>query len=75
MTYSVAVIGSTGKGNYGHRLDTAFRHLDNAEIVAVADAGVGSSGGGARERRHPRGGLLLRCSCAESFRCRQQRRD
>ena len=38
MTYSVAVIGSTGKGNYGHRLDTAFRHLDNAEIVAVADA-------------------------------------
>lgn len=36
--YSVAIIGSTGKGNYGHRLDTAFKDLDAAAIVAVADA-------------------------------------
>ena len=36
-TYSAAVIGSTGKGNYGHRLDTAF-DIDNIELVAIADA-------------------------------------
>ena len=36
--YRVAVIGSTDRGNYGHRLDTAFKDLDRAQIVAVADA-------------------------------------
>jgi predicted dehydrogenase len=36
-TYRVAVIGSTGKGDYGHGLDTAFVGVDRAEIVAVAD--------------------------------------
>lgn len=36
-TYSAAVIGSTGKGNYGHRLDTAF-DIDGVELVAIADA-------------------------------------
>ena len=36
-TYRVGVIGSTGKGNYGHGLDTAFRQAANAEVVAVAD--------------------------------------
>lgn len=35
--YRVAVIGSTGKGDYGHGLDTAFQGSDRAEIVAVAD--------------------------------------
>ncbi len=34
----VAVIGHTGRGNYGHRLDTAWLHVEDAEIVAVADA-------------------------------------
>ncbi len=32
-----AIIGSTGKGDYGHGLDTAFQGVDRAEIVAVAD--------------------------------------
>lgn len=36
-TYRVGVIGSTGKGNYGHDLDTAFVGVPRAEIVAVAD--------------------------------------
>jgi predicted dehydrogenase len=36
-TYRVAVIGRTGKGNYGHGLDIVWRDLDNVEIVAVAD--------------------------------------
>ncbi len=35
--YRVGVIGSTGKGNYGHGLDTAFQRVPNAEVVAVAD--------------------------------------
>ena len=46
-TYKAAVIGSTGKGNYGHRLDTAFKDLDGVELVAVADhdpAGLADAG-------------------------------
>ena len=35
--YKAAVIGSTGKGAYGHRLDTAFLDLDGVDLVAVAD--------------------------------------
>ena len=35
-TYSAAVIGATGKGGYGHRLDTAF-DIDGVELVAIAD--------------------------------------
>ena len=35
--YRVAVIGSTGRGNYGHDLDTAFVGVERAEIVALAD--------------------------------------
>lgn len=33
----VAVFGQTGRGNYGHALDTAWLDLADAEIVAVAD--------------------------------------
>lgn len=36
-TYRVAVIGSTGKGDYGHGLDRAFLGVDRASVVAVAD--------------------------------------
>ena len=36
-TYRVAVIGRTGKGNYGHGLDVVWKAVDNVEIVAVAD--------------------------------------
>jgi predicted dehydrogenase len=35
--YRVAVIGRTGKGNYGHAIDTVWLRCDKAEIVAVAD--------------------------------------
>lgn len=34
---SVAVIGHTGRGNYGHGLDTVWLKLPETEIVAVAD--------------------------------------
>lgn len=33
-----AVIGHTGRGNYGHGLDTVWQQIAAAEIVAVADA-------------------------------------
>jgi predicted dehydrogenase len=33
----VAVIGRTGKGNYGHGLDTVWLGVERAELVAVAD--------------------------------------
>jgi predicted dehydrogenase len=36
-TWRVAVIGRTGKGNYGHNLDTVWLNVENVEIVAVAD--------------------------------------
>jgi predicted dehydrogenase len=36
-TIRVAVIGRTGKGNYGHGLDTVWLQVPNVEIVAVAD--------------------------------------
>src|SRR3989440_734866 len=35
--YRVAVIGRTGKGNYGHGLDVVWKGLEDVEIVAVAD--------------------------------------
>jgi predicted dehydrogenase len=35
--YRVAVIGRTGRGDYGHGLDTVWRELPNCEVVAVAD--------------------------------------
>lgn len=36
--YRVAVIGHTGRGNYGHGIDTVWREIPEAEVVGVADA-------------------------------------
>lgn len=36
-TYNVGIIGSTGQGDYGHGLDSAFQKVERARIVAVAD--------------------------------------
>lgn len=38
-TWRVAVIGHTGRGDFGHGLETPWRTAADAEIVAVADAG------------------------------------
>lgn len=35
--YRAAAIGSTGKGNFGHGLDTCFLKNDRIELAAVAD--------------------------------------
>lgn len=37
-TLRVAVIGHTGRGNYGHGLDTVWLKIPKAEVVGVADA-------------------------------------
>lgn len=39
--FRVGVIGHTGRGNYGHGLDTTWLRSPRAEIVAVADAHAG----------------------------------
>jgi hypothetical protein len=36
--YRVAIIGHTGRGNYGHGLDTMWQYLPNTKVVAIADA-------------------------------------
>lgn len=36
--YRVGVIGHTGRGNYGHGIDTCWLQIPESEIVAVADA-------------------------------------
>ncbi len=36
--YRAAVIGHTGRGNYGHGLDRVWLEVPQAELVAVADA-------------------------------------
>lgn len=36
--FRVGVIGHTGRGNYGHGLDTVWKLLPETKIVAVADA-------------------------------------
>ena len=36
-SYRVAVIGRTGKGDYGHGLDIVWKAIENVKIVAVAD--------------------------------------
>ena len=41
-TLRAAVIGHTGRGDYGHGLDVVFRDVPGVEVVALADAGADS---------------------------------
>ncbi len=36
--YRVAIIGHTGRGNFGHGLDTMWKAIPATEIIAIADA-------------------------------------
>ncbi|MBP87592.1 MAG: 3-chlorobenzoate-3,4-dioxygenase [Planctomycetaceae bacterium] len=47
----VAVIGHTGRGNYGHGLDTVWLRIPQTKIVAVADANADGLAQ-AKERLH-----------------------
>lgn len=38
QNYRIGVIGHTGRGNYGHGIDTVWLKIDRCEIAAVADA-------------------------------------
>jgi predicted dehydrogenase len=52
--YRVGVIGHTGRGNYGHGLDTVWLHLPEVEIVAVADADEGGRAAAAKRLNAPK---------------------
>lgn len=40
----VAVIGHTGRGSFGHGLDSMWANVEGVEVVAICDAGAGSKG-------------------------------
>ena len=42
--YKVAIIGHTGRGNFGHGLDTMWASVEGVKVVAVSDAGAGANG-------------------------------
>ena len=42
--YRVAVIGHTGRGNFGHGLDSMWANVDGVQVVAICDAGAGATG-------------------------------
>jgi len=52
--YRIAVIGRTGRGNYGHGLDVVWNDIDQAEVVAVADEDAEGRAAAARRLKAPR---------------------
>src|SRR5215471_8364747 len=55
--YRAAVIGHTGRGDYGHGWDTAWNGFDSVEVVAVADPDDGG-----------RQAAMRRCGAARGYR-------
>ncbi len=53
--YRVGVIGHTGKGNYGHGLDTVWLEIDKCEVVGVADANPEGLAAAVKRLGAPRG--------------------
>ncbi len=49
--YRIGVIGRTGKGGYGHALDTAWSAVPRTRVVAVADDNKSGLGATARKLR------------------------
>lgn len=52
--FRVAVIGSTGRGNYGHDLDRVWLQVPRAELVAVADDDKQGAAAAAKRLNAPR---------------------
>ncbi len=52
--YKVAVIGRTGRGNYGHGLDVVWNDIDQAQVVAVADEDERGRAAAAKRLKAPR---------------------
>ena len=46
--YQVGVIGRTGRGNYGHGLDSVWTEVANCQVVAVADEHAGGRAAAAK---------------------------
>jgi predicted dehydrogenase len=42
--FKVAVIGHTGRGNFGHGLDSMWASVEGVRVVAICDAGAGAKG-------------------------------
>ncbi len=53
--YRAAVIGHTGRGNYGHGLDTVWLDVPGTKIVAVADADPQGLAGAVKRLGGPKG--------------------
>ncbi len=53
--YRVAVIGSTGRGNYGHGLDAVWADVPNVELAAVADDDKAGLAAAVRRLKAPQG--------------------
>ena len=64
--FRVAVIGHTGRGGYGHGLDTMWVGLPETEIVAVADADAKGLEGALKTLRVTRGFADYRKLLAET---------
>jgi len=54
LRYRVAVIGRTGRGNYGHGLDVVWNDIDQARVVAVADEDLKGRAEAARRLNAPK---------------------
>jgi predicted dehydrogenase len=52
--YKVAVIGRTGRGNYGHGLDVVWNNVEQAQVVAVADEDAKGRAAAAKRLNAPR---------------------
>ncbi len=52
--YRAAVIGHTGRGNYGHQLDLAFQGVPGVEVIAVADPDAEGRAAAAKRINAPR---------------------
>jgi len=53
--YRVAVIGHTGRGNYGHGIDRVWLEVPQTEIVAVADASPSGLKAAVKRLKAPKG--------------------
>lgn len=52
--YRIAVIGRTGRGDYGHGLDIVWTRIEQAEVVAVADPDPQGLAAAAKRLKAPR---------------------
>lgn len=62
----VAVIGHTGRGNYGHGVDTMWLNLPETEVVAVADADAKGLAAAQKKLKLAKGFADYRVMLAES---------